>query len=100
MKLKRILFLTHRWLGIALCLLFLMWFVSGVVMMYTRLPGLDNTERIAGLAPVNAATLRITAAEACQRGGLTDAPRKIRLAMWQGRPAYFVLPKGDKWRVV
>lgn len=100
MKLTRFLFLTHRWLGIPLCLLFLMWFVSGVVMMYARLPGLDNTERLAGLARLNASTLRLTAAEACVRAGLTEAPRKIRLAMRQGRPAYFLLPKGGKWRVV
>lgn len=100
MKLIRFLFLAHRWLGILLCLLFLMWFVSGVVMMYARLPGLDNAERMAGLAPLNVASLRLTAAEACARVGLTETPRKIRLAMWQGRPAYFLLPKGDKWRVV
>ena len=33
-SLKRWWYVTHRWLGIALCLLFAMWFVSGVVMMY------------------------------------------------------------------
>jgi uncharacterized iron-regulated membrane protein len=100
MNLKRILFLTHRWLGIPLCLLFLVWFVSGVVMMYTRLPGLDAAERLQGLTPLKLDTLRITAADACARAGLTEAPRRVRLAMWQQRPAWFVLPKGEKWRVV
>lgn len=68
--------------------------------MYARLPGLDNAERLAGLAPLKVAALRLSAAEACARAGFTETPRKIRLAMWQGRPAYFLLPKSDQWRVV
>lgn len=100
MNAKRILFLSHRWLGIPLCVLFMVWIASGVVMMYARLPGLDSAERLQGLAPLKLDTLQITPAEACARAGLTEAPRKIRLAMWQQRPAWFVLPQGEKWRVV
>jgi hypothetical protein len=32
-RLRRWLYLGHRWLGIVTCLLFATWFVSGVVMM-------------------------------------------------------------------
>jgi hypothetical protein len=40
---------THRWLGIAGCLLFLAWFVSGIVMMYVRMPAVTQAERRAGV---------------------------------------------------
>jgi len=97
MKLKRGLFLLHRWLGIPLCLLFLLWFASGIVMMYTRLPALDAKERLAGMRPINAALVKISPEEACAKASLTEAPRRVRLAMRRDRPVYFILPKGQKW---
>ena len=45
-KTARVLVYTHRWLGIAGCLLFIGWFISGVVMMYARMPGLASEERL------------------------------------------------------
>ena len=41
-RMKRWLFLVHRWLGIGICLLFAMWFVSGMVMMYVGYPKLTE----------------------------------------------------------
>ncbi len=38
---RRWLYITHRWIGIVTCLLFAMWFVSGVVMMYVAFPNLS-----------------------------------------------------------
>ena len=46
---RRWLYLTHRWVGIAVCLLMAMWFVSGVVMMYVGYPKLTQAERLAHL---------------------------------------------------
>lgn len=43
--------LLHRWLGIAFCLLFAMWFASGIVMHFVPFPSLTDAERFAGLAP-------------------------------------------------
>jgi hypothetical protein len=43
---RKLLAYSHRWLGIAGCVLFVAWFVSGVVMMYARMPGLANEERL------------------------------------------------------
>ncbi len=37
--LKRSLIFVHRWLGVALSVVFLFWFVSGIVMMYWGMPG-------------------------------------------------------------
>jgi len=49
---KRWLYLIHRWLGIAMCVLMAAWFLSGVVMMYVGYPKLTNEERLAGLPPL------------------------------------------------
>ncbi|MEP6837614.1 MAG: PepSY domain-containing protein, partial [Bradyrhizobium sp.] len=39
---RRWLYVVHRWIGIGTCLLFAMWFVSGVVMMYVAFPQLTT----------------------------------------------------------
>ena len=44
--LKRLLILVHRWLGVALCLLFLLWFPSGIGMMYWDYPGVSDGDRL------------------------------------------------------
>jgi hypothetical protein len=49
MIMKRWWYLTHRWVGIGVCLLMVMWFVSGVVMMYVGYPKLSTSERLAAL---------------------------------------------------
>ena len=56
---RRQLYLWHRYLGIALCLLFVVWFVSGVVMLYVRMPILYPAERFSYLAPFDPATVKI-----------------------------------------
>ena len=43
---KRLLFLAHRWLGIVLCLFMMLWFFSGVVMMYVGYPKLTQQEHL------------------------------------------------------
>nr|TFG52856.1 MAG: peptidase [Hyphomicrobiales bacterium] len=49
----RLLFLTHRYLGIALCLLMVLWCFTGVVMMYVPYPEVVERDlRLAGLAPI------------------------------------------------
>jgi len=45
--------LLHRWLGIGFCLLFAMWFASGIVMHFVPFPSLDEAARFAGLPPID-----------------------------------------------
>ncbi|MEE3197878.1 MAG: hypothetical protein VX225_05485 [Pseudomonadota bacterium] len=45
----RLLFLIHRYLGIALGLVVTLWCLSGFVMMYVQYPDFDAKERLAGL---------------------------------------------------
>ena len=44
--LKRLLIFVHRWLGVALSVIFLLWFASGIVMMYWSYPGVSAGDRL------------------------------------------------------
>ena len=77
---------THRWLGIAGCLLFAAWFFSGVVMMYARMPELAREERLARAPALDLSTATIDPEAAAERAGTTVA--SVEVTMVQGRPAY------------
>ncbi len=88
MDLKRSLILVHRWLGVALCLLFLLWFASGIGMMYWDFPGVtpaDRLERSPALAPV---AIMVSPAEAYARLGASQSLGSTRLNSFDGRPVY------------
>ena len=96
MRLRQ-LYLWHRYLGIALCLLFALWFVSGVVMLYVRMPILFPQERFQFLEPFDPAAVALSPGEATRRAGV-GSPRRMRLASLGGRPIYYILPPGERWR--
>jgi hypothetical protein len=48
----RILVLLHRYLGVAIGALMLVWFASGIVMLYVPYPSLSGKERLAMLQPI------------------------------------------------
>jgi PepSY-associated TM region len=48
----RILILLHRYLGVAIGALMLMWFASGIVMLYVPYPTLPEQDRLALLEPI------------------------------------------------
>ena len=94
---KRWLFLIHRWLGVLLCALFAMWFISGVVMMYVGYPKLTPAERLAHLPPLRAAAVALEPAQALAAAGLTGPLQDLRLAVASaGRTVYLVQPLPDK----
>jgi hypothetical protein len=80
----RFLILIHRWLGVAFCLLFAMWFATGMVMHFVPFPSLTEAERIAGLASIAPGPVRHGAAEAVQASGLADAARARLFARMDG----------------
>ena len=43
---KRLLIFVHRWIGVALSIVFLLWFASGIVMMYWTFPAVTADDRI------------------------------------------------------
>ncbi|MFC0240823.1 PepSY domain-containing protein [Rhodopseudomonas telluris] len=87
-RLKRWLYLGHRWLGIASCVLFAIWFVSGVVMMYVAFPSLTTTERRAALPDIAWSRALLSPDQAMAAAGLSRYPRELRLAMLGDEPVY------------
>ncbi|GAB4455186.1 MAG: PepSY domain-containing protein [Armatimonadaceae bacterium] len=96
---KRHLYLLHRWLGIVLCIFFALWFISGVIMLYARMPLLFPSERYAGLETLDFARIQISPQQAWDRLGKPEAnPGKARLVMSLNRPVYLFNSKGEKWQ--
>lgn len=88
----RVLVYTHRWLGIFGGILFIVWFVSGIVMMYARMPALDSSERLARMEAIAGRTLRVPPTA---DGGVS----RIMIAELGLRPVYRLL-EGRRWRTM
>jgi hypothetical protein len=91
---KQTLIFVHRWLGVVLCLLFLLWFPSGFVMMYWDYPSVKPADRLAHLAALDPATINFTPAEAAAKAEV-DATGSVRLTTFAGRPVYRFRGRGD-----
>lgn len=81
--------LIHRWMGVAFCLLFAMWFVSGMVLMYCPYPRAGPEDRLAHAELLDPAHVLLAPGEAFRRfasGGAQAEPAS--LAMMNGRPVY------------
>ena len=65
---------VHRWLGIAGSVLFVAWFVSGVAMMYARMPGMANEERLARAPALELAGVTVSPLEGARAAGLVGDP--------------------------
>lgn len=83
----RALVLIHRWLGVAFCLLFAMWFASGMVMHFVPFPALGEAERIAGLLAHEPTGVAIAPRDALKMLGERDLQR-LRLIAPAGTPVY------------
>ncbi|MBM3797489.1 MAG: hypothetical protein FJW31_26340 [Acidobacteria bacterium] len=87
----------HRWLGIATCVLFLLWYVSGIVMIYARMPTLDTAERLKRLPELAAARITVSPTAAWQATAEAGTWRQTVLTTIAKRPAYrFLTAKGDR----
>ena len=86
---RKILILSHRYLGIALSLLVFVWFGSGIVMMYAGgMPRLTPQLRLERLPGLDLSSVRLTPGEAATRAVVSDAPGRATLSTVMGRPAY------------
>lgn len=87
-KLKRHLYLWHRWLGIGLCLFMALWLVSGMVMLYVGYPKLTPAEHLARLPALPASGCCV------EPGALLAASERpalgLRLTSVGGQPRYLL----------
>lgn len=84
----RVLAKLHRWIGIVLCLMFAIWFASGVVMIYVPFPSLSDTERIAKAESVDVSAITSLPAALAVTG--ISAVDRLRLLQYQQRPILVV----------
>jgi hypothetical protein len=78
---------AHRWLGIAGGVLFIIWFASGIAMMYVRMPEVTVEERLARAAAIVASSIHVAPSEAARVAGVTS-PGSIQVTMLGSRPVY------------
>jgi hypothetical protein len=88
---------THRWLGILFSLLFFVWFVSGIAMMYARMPRLSAEERLQRAALLDLRGARV--APAAIAADLSPTPERLRVGMLGERPVFRFL-SGGRWTTV
>jgi hypothetical protein len=84
----RALIVVHRWLGVAFCLLFAMWFATGIVMHFVPFPALTETGASMGSHRLRYA-VKYDPAEAVAASKLTNVTR-VRLWERTDGPAYVV----------
>ena len=88
--------ITHRYLGVAVGLLMLVWFASGIVMMYVPYPELTDRDRLASLAPIPW--------EACcllysQKFADDDPIRAVQIQTVADEPVLRIRPEGRPGRL-
>ena len=86
----------HRWISIALSLMFAAWFASGIVMIYVPFPSLSDGERIERSEFVD--TSDITSLSESFKAAEINIASRIRLLQYQERPILVV--EGDSSKVV
>jgi PepSY-associated TM region len=96
---KRSLLVLHRWLGVALCLFFLIWFPSGIGMMYWDFPGVTADDRLERSPALDRSSIQLSPAEALAALRERRPPDQIRLDTFDGRPVYRIR-MGREERVV
>lgn len=97
-RLRRWLWLGHRWLGIATCLLMAIWFASGLIMVYFPYPSLSQQEWLAGQAPIAWDKVGIEPAAALALGD-GSAQRRLVLEMRGRQPVWKLQPWAGPERV-
>jgi len=80
--------IIHRWAGVAFCLLFMWWFVSGIFMMYWGYPEVTQADRLERAAVLDPALVKLSPQEAYAGLAMDEPPTGARLASFDGRPAY------------
>jgi hypothetical protein len=85
---RKFVIFIHRYLGIPMSVVFVVWFVSGVVMMYAGgMPSISPDMRISRLTPLALEEVRFSPAEAADAAGILFVG-SVSLQSVLGRPAF------------
>jgi len=89
----RALIVVHRWIGVVLCILFALWYASGIGMMYWGMPSVTTSDRLSRAPAIDPARVLLSPREAVEksaRAGDDWPAAQVRLTTFDGRPAYYV----------
>lgn len=78
----------HRWLGIATCLIFALWFASGAILLFKPFPSLARGDQLALASPVDSGSVTISPKLALAIAGGNASG--LRLVQRGGAAAYLV----------
>lgn len=86
---KALLVYSHRYLGIPLSLIFIVWFFSAFFMIYTGgMPRITPEMEADGLPPIDFSQVRLSPGEAAQLAGVDAEQARLRSIL--GRPVYLL----------
>ena len=86
--LKQSLIFIHRWLGVALSVVFLIWFVSGIVMMYWSFPAISAEDRLQRAPTLDPARIIVSPEQAFAALNRDQSTAHVHLSSFDGRPVY------------
>lgn len=93
---RQVLIFTHRYLGILLGGLLIMWFASGIGMMYAGgMPSLAPDLRLARLGEIDLSRVRIGPRQAAEAAGPGTPPERFTLVNLMDRPAWRLGGRGS-----
>ncbi len=100
---KRWIVLAHLYLGVFFSLLFVMWFASGIVLMYSPYPALTTEQKLHALPPLECARCTVTARAALDLVGIDTSAarlRSMRLGMLGDRPVWRIADQSHRVHAV
>jgi len=94
---RNLLILSHRYIGIPLSFMFVLWFVSAFFMIYTGgMPRITPDMQVDGMAALDLGQVRVSPAQALETAGFTSSQISLRTVL--GRPVYeFAEPGYDSF---
>jgi PepSY-associated TM region len=98
-RLKQALIFVHRWIGVSLCLVFLTWFSSGVVMMYWDYPSVSPADRFSRASALDVFKIRLSPAQAYAQLHEGYPPDEVVLRTFDGRPVFLFSAGGGRGMV-
>jgi hypothetical protein len=78
-NIKQFCIAAHRYLGFLLCLLFVIWFLSGFVMMYVDFPVWGKDKQLQYSSPIDSESVQIPVSEAAEIAGFSGSSGAVKL---------------------
>ncbi len=97
---RRLTYLVHRWTGMGGCLLMVLWFVSGVVMLYVGYPKLTPWERLGALPALSATQCCLPLDVALASSGVHLPAQSMTLTSIRGQPHFLIRDHNGAYRAI